>query len=139
MNNSTPLRKLKRAWVESSLGSECTLHQLAPYIGKLKTTLASTLISEFSRPGHIVFDPFSGSGVVPLESLLLSRGTIANDVSPYAAVLTRAKLHVPLSEEFANRTARRYLERAKLLADQCGHKIEAPLSGSRFLSSQDAC
>jgi hypothetical protein len=123
----TPLRRLKRIWIRSSLGTESTLHQLAPYIGKLKTTLARALIGEFSRPGQVVFDPFSGSGVVPLESLLLGRGTIANDINPYAAALTRAKIHAPTHEDIAVKRARYYVALAKQLARQRKYKISAPL------------
>jgi hypothetical protein len=100
MNCNASLRRLRHSWTTgSSVGTESSLHQLAPYIGKLKTSLARNLISEFSRPGQIIFDPFSGSGVVPLESLLLGRGTIANDLNPYAATLTRAKIHAPIRRE----------------------------------------
>jgi hypothetical protein len=73
-----------------------------------------------------VIDPFSGSGVVPLESLLLDRAVIANDVSPYAAALTRAKLHVPTNEILALATASNYVSRAKLLARGRNYRIDAP-------------
>jgi DNA methylase len=127
MTCGTSLRRLRHSWsTGSSLGSESSLHQLAPYIGKLKTTLARSLINEFSRPGQTILDPFSGSGVVPLECLLLGRGTVANDINPYAATLTRAKLHAPASEEIAVRKADRYVQRAKLLAHRRKYRIDAP-------------
>jgi hypothetical protein len=127
MRHGTSLRRLRHSWTTiSSASSESSLHQLAPYIGKLKTSLARSLISEFSRPSQIIFDPFSGSGVVPLESLLLGRGIIANDLNPYAATLTRAKIHAPTNEEVAIANARSYVKRAKLLARQTKYKIDAP-------------
>ena len=73
-----------------------------------------------------MFDPFSGSGVVPLESLLLGRGTIANDISPYAAVLTRAKMRAPSNEELAIGSALHYVGRAKVMAEKCGDRVKAP-------------
>lgn len=57
--------------------------------------MARVLISIYSRPGDTVLDPFSGSGVVPLEAVLLDRFALANDLSPYAYVLTRGKLEAP--------------------------------------------
>jgi len=55
-------------------------------------------------------DPFSGSGVVSLEAALLRRRAWANDLSPYAYVLTRGKLEAPASRKTAT-------ERALIVAD----------------------
>src|SRR5437867_3708157 len=71
---------------------ESSMHQLAPYVGKMKSGMARALIQEFTREGDIVLDPFCGSGVVPYESLLTGRHAIGNDLNPYAYVLTKAKL-----------------------------------------------
>jgi hypothetical protein len=71
---------------------ESTLHQLSPYIGKIKSTIAASLLRTFSQPGDLVYDPFSGSGTVPLEAWLAGRRVLANDLSPYAWTLTQAKL-----------------------------------------------
>ena len=79
-------------WAGSVLKAESTLHQLSPYIGKLKSSIAGSLIAQFTDPGHLIYDPFSGSGTVALEAWAAGRSVIANDLSPYAALLTRAKL-----------------------------------------------
>lgn len=79
-------------WEGSALVAESTLHQLSPYIGKLKSSIAGSLISQFSEPGDLLYDPFSGSGTVALEAWIAGRNVVANDLSPYAALLTRAKL-----------------------------------------------
>src|SRR5579863_8439647 len=79
-------------WSGSALKAESTLHQLSPYIGKLKSSIAGSLVSQFTKPGDLVYDPFSGSGTVALEAWASGRNVIANDLSPYAALLTRAKL-----------------------------------------------
>jgi hypothetical protein len=80
------------AWTGSAWQTESTIHQLAPYIGKTKSTMAASLIGRHTRPGDIVFDPFSGCGTVAFEAWLAGRHVIANDLSPYANLLTRAKL-----------------------------------------------
>ena len=98
-------------WSSPATATECGLHQLAPYIGKLKSTIARDLVSTFARRGDLVVDPFSGSGTVPLEALLLGRRAFASDISSYAATLTKAKLSPPGSMEIAIREAEQVLER----------------------------
>ncbi|MBI2305270.1 MAG: DNA adenine methylase [Chloroflexi bacterium] len=90
-----------RLWGGSFNAKESSLHQLAPYVGKLKSGMVRVLIDLYSRPGDVVFDPFCGSGVVPLECVLLGRHAIANDLSPYAYVITRGKLSAPDSKHDA--------------------------------------
>src|SRR5215469_17360039 len=79
-------------WEGSALKVETTLHQLSPYIGKLKSSIAASLVVQFTAQNDLIYDPFSGSGTVALEAWAAGRKIIANDLSPYAAVLTRAKL-----------------------------------------------
>ncbi len=88
-------RNAPRSWARPSTHEECKLHQLSPYIGKLKSSIAASLIESHSEPGDFVLDPFCGSGTVPLESALLGRKAIASDASRYAVTLTRAKLSPP--------------------------------------------
>ncbi len=76
---------------------ENTFHQLSPYFGKLKSMIARELIIKYTKPYDTILDPFSGSGTVPLESLILNRHVIANDINPYALTLTNAKMHPPRS------------------------------------------
>lgn len=84
-------------WSEPCTFGECKLHQLAPYIGKLKSSIAADLISSYSREGDTVLDPFCGSGTVPLQAALMGRRPIGFDANPYAVALTRAKLSPPES------------------------------------------
>jgi hypothetical protein len=120
------LKKLAPKWRSSTVGSESTLHQLAPYIGKLKTSVASTLIEAYSRKDDVIIDPFCGSGVVPLEALLNERSVIANDLNPYAAALTKAKLF-PIRDVWkALAAATTYVERAKVLSARRQHRVSAP-------------
>ena len=79
-------------WTPSCLKSESTLHQIAPYIGKMKSTMARTLIETYTKKGDVVLEPFVGSGTVALEALIAGRSVIASDVNPYGLLLTKAKL-----------------------------------------------
>lgn len=90
-----------REWLKSAQHTDSRLHQLAPYIGKLKPVIARQLLREFTASGDIVLDCFSGSGTIPLEAALLGRRVLAFDINPYAVTLTRAKLEGPPSLEAA--------------------------------------
>lgn len=100
------------AWRGSCTAVESKLHQLSPYIGKLKSSIAADLVQEFTRRTDVVADPFCGSGTIPLECALSGRGIVAADSSPYATVLTRAKLRPPSSLEDALRRLSTLLEAA---------------------------
>lgn len=89
-------------WKKPALHEHSRLHQLAPYIGKVKPVIARQLLRQFTAVNDIVLDCFSGSGTIPLEALLLGRRVLAFDTNPYAITLTRAKLAAPQSLEVAN-------------------------------------
>lgn len=84
-----------RRWALPATHTESRLHQLSPYIGKLKSTIAFDLIRSHTSSGDVVLDPFCGSGTVPLEAAISGRTPIAFDANPYAVMLTRAKLTAP--------------------------------------------
>ena len=87
---------LRPAWSnESTVVSDWTFHQIAPYIGRMKTSMARALLQNYTRRGDLVVDPFCGCGVVALEAAANSRRFIAGDWNPYAVLLTRAKLFPP--------------------------------------------
>lgn len=91
-----------REWKKPASQTDSRLHQLAPYIGKLKPVIARQLLAQFTAAGDVVLDCFSGSGTIPLEALLLGRRVLAFDTNPYAVTLTRAKLEAPPSLQMAN-------------------------------------
>jgi hypothetical protein len=93
-----------RHWALPATHKESRLHQLSPYIGKLKSTIAIDLIRSHTSCGDIILDPFCGSGTIPLEAAIEGRKPLAFDANPYAVMLTRAKLGAP-------RTLRLALER----------------------------
>lgn len=84
-------------WMKSCAYDECTLHQLSPYIGKIKSSIAGELVKTYSRLGDLVVDPFAGAGTIPLEAALQGRRAYAADISPYAKILSLAKLFPPSS------------------------------------------
>jgi hypothetical protein len=95
------LRQLASDWNGSAWQTESTLHQLAPYIGKTKSSMAAALVEEYTSVGDVVYDPFAGCGTFVLEAWRAGRDVIANDVSPYARLLTHSKLFPYESLELA--------------------------------------
>lgn len=68
--------------------------------------MARSLIQSKTQPGDLIVDPFSGCGVVALESAIANRRVIAGDWNPYAVLLTRAKLFSPANLKAAERRLR---------------------------------
>jgi len=97
-------------WKYSCTNTECTLHQIAPYVGKLKSSIARALVQKYSNKGDLVVDPFAGAGTIVLEAALAGRRAFGSDISPYARVLSNAKLFPPNCLEDAIQKAERVLQ-----------------------------
>ena len=82
-------------WEAPTLYSECNWHQLSPYIGRMKSSMARSLLAQFTEKGDTIYDPFCGAGTIALEAWIAGKHVIANDLNPYACALSRAKLNPP--------------------------------------------
>lgn len=103
----------------STVATDSSLHQLAPYIGRVKPSIARALVRKLTRQSETVLDPFCGSGVIPFEATILGRHAIASDWNPYAVALTKAKLTAPPKLEHAlKHLDRRWLESRSALGRQ---------------------
>lgn len=51
-----------------------------------------TWLKAFSKPGDVVYDPFTGSGSCPIECKRLGRNFIASELKPEIAEMGRARL-----------------------------------------------
>jgi site-specific DNA-methyltransferase (adenine-specific) len=71
------------------------MHSMCSYHGMFPAKLVHYFIQQFSEPGDLVLDPFSGRGTVPLQARVEGRRSISNDLNPLAYVLTRAKADPP--------------------------------------------
>jgi hypothetical protein len=111
-------------WSQASINDDIRLHQLAPYIGKLKPAIARHLLRRFTKPGELVRDCFSGSGTIPLEAVVLGRKVLAFDANPYAVTLTRAKLEAPATFEEA--VARLNIRLSAALLRKANANYDAP-------------
>lgn len=72
----------------------------------MKTSIARSLVQNWTQGGDVVVDPFCGCGVVALEAASAGREVIAGDWNPYAVLLTKAKLFPPASLHAAERRLR---------------------------------
>jgi hypothetical protein len=109
------LKPAPSSWKSPCANSECTLHQLSPYIGKIKSRIAGDLVEQFSAKGELVVDPFAGAGTVPLEAVLRGRRVFGADISTYSRILTLAKLSPPRSFSDAVASAEQALAEAHYL------------------------
>jgi DNA modification methylase len=82
--------------------------------------MAESLINKFTEKGQTIYDPFCGSGTVALESWKSGRRVLANDLSPYAYVLTCGKL----GPSFSIEEAIRLLDRAELRVNRIVDTID---------------
>ena len=70
-------------------------HAICPYFAMFPESFAEKWISELSRKGDIVLDPFSGRGTTAFQAMLLGRRPIACDVNDVAYCITKAKVQAP--------------------------------------------
>lgn len=84
-----------------SIGSRWghSMHTMCSYHGMFPAKVAHQFIQQYSKIGDVVLDPFSGRGTTPLQARVEGRNAIANDLSPLAYVLSRAKTDPPTWDE----------------------------------------
>ena len=67
------------------------MHSFHRYYGKLIPAIPAAFIKEFTKPGDLVFDPFSGSGTTAVESLINNRNFYGFEINPLAVSIATAK------------------------------------------------
>ncbi len=71
------------------------LHSLCPYFAMFPEGFVRQHLETYTKPGDLVFDPFSGRGTTLLEALLANRKAAAADINPVAYCVSGAKAHLP--------------------------------------------
>lgn len=67
-----------------------------PFLAKKPWPVVQEYIKHYSNPGDLVCDPFAGSGVTPVEALVLGRRAIAGDINPVARFITNMTAIAPV-------------------------------------------
>jgi hypothetical protein len=75
-----------------------SIHEVS-YRACFKPQLPRFFITRLTRVGDTVYDPFSGRGTTVLESGLLGRRVIANDVNPLSRILTYPRFFIPFEQD----------------------------------------
>jgi DNA modification methylase len=76
----------------------CSLHEVS-YRACFKPQLPRFFIDRLTKPGDVVYDPFSGRGTTGIEAGLRGRRVIINDANPLGVLLARPRFFIPdLSE-----------------------------------------
>jgi DNA modification methylase len=60
-----------------------------PYFTRRPANVVRAYVERYSRLGDVVLDPFGGTGVTAIESFLLGRSAIQNDLNPFANFIAR--------------------------------------------------
>lgn len=80
-----------------------SFHPMCSYLASFPASLTHAFIARYSRPGDVVFDPFSGRGTTPLQAAAEGRVGVGNDLNPFAHLLTAAKIEPPTLAEARTR------------------------------------
>src|SRR5438552_9279322 len=60
-----------------------------PYFTRRPANVVRAYVERYSEEGDVVLDPFGGTGVTAIESFLLGRSAIQNDLNPFANFIAR--------------------------------------------------
>ncbi len=77
-------------------------HGLFPYRGKFHPQMIKAVMNIMGlKPGDTVLDPMAGCGTVAIEASIIGVNSIAYELSPFACLMTRAKVGV-LEADYGN-------------------------------------
>jgi 16S rRNA G966 N2-methylase RsmD len=68
-----------------------------PFFAKKQWPIVQEYIKHYTMPGDLVCDPFAGSGVTPVEALVLDRRAVAGDINPVARFITQMTAVAPVN------------------------------------------
>lgn len=67
-----------------------------PFFAKKPWPVVQEYIKHYTASGELVCDPFAGSGVTPVEALVLGRRAVAGDINPVARFITQMTAVAPV-------------------------------------------
>jgi tRNA G10 N-methylase Trm11 len=79
-----------------------SIHEVS-YRACFKPQLPAFFIELLTKPGGVVYDPFSGRGTTAVEAGIRGRNVIANDINPISRIMTQPRMEVPSIEAVVTR------------------------------------
>lgn len=73
-----------------------------PFFTKKPWGVVQEYINHYTSPGDLVCDPFAGTGVTAVESLVLHRRAVTTDINPVARFITRMTAVAPVNIDDLN-------------------------------------
>ena len=83
----------------SEAATRAHVHGFHSYPARLHPATARALVTELAPAGATVFDPFCGSGTVPVEARAAGRRAAGSDLNPLAVALAKLKTRAWSGEE----------------------------------------
>ena len=80
----------------------CSIHEVS-YRACFKPQLPKYFIDKYTKEGELVYDPFGGRGTTAIETALLGRNFITNDINPLSTLFVIGRLNPPSIEEIHDR------------------------------------
>jgi hypothetical protein len=96
------LRYLVNEFWTSGQRQAHSIHEVS-YRACFKAQLPAFFIAGLTEPGDSVHDPFMGRGTTPIQSALMGRRPVGNDINPLSVLLTRPRLNPPSISAIAAR------------------------------------
>jgi hypothetical protein len=90
----TTVKKFTGEFWTSRQRQACSIHEVS-YRACFKPQLPCFFIERLTRPGDLVYDPFSGRGTTVIEAGLLGRSVAANDANPLSRIMTEPRFFPP--------------------------------------------
>ncbi len=96
------------------------------YFTKQSWNVVAEYIKNYSKPGDLILDPFGGSGVTVIESLVCNRRGISIDINPLAVFLVKS-LMAPVRQSQLTEAFRRIKEEYTKSEPKTAKEVEKAL------------
>lgn len=91
--NASALKSRKDFFAANVFAVGYATHGLFPYRGKFHPQMIKAVMNLMDlRPGETVLDPMAGCGTTSIEASIMGLDSIAVELSPFACLMTRAKV-----------------------------------------------
>lgn len=101
INNISTFLFTNEFWT-SGQRQAASIHEIS-YRACFKPQLPRFFIELLTEPGSTIYDPFSGRGTTAIETAILARNPVSNDINPLSKILTEPRLDVPPPAEVEKR------------------------------------